>query len=64
MILYGNYIFSKFLGEIESVSSEAAIKQAVDNAPQKVCLCVNCAKEFVDSGILDKESVTVDETIL
>lgn len=58
--VYGNYIFSKVLGEYEAESKEEAIKMALEEAEPDVVLCVQCSREFVDSGTLDEESCTVD----
>ena len=58
--VYGNYIFSKVLGEYEADSEEEAIEMALDNAECDATLCVHCAKDFVDSGSLDEDSCTID----
>ena len=58
--VYGNYIFSKVLGEYEADSKEEAIEMALDEAECNVTLCVHCSQEFVDGGSLDEDSWTVD----
>ena len=58
--VYGNYIFSKVLGEYEAESEQEAIEKAVDNTEYDATLCVYCAQEFVDGDIFDEESCTVD----
>ena len=47
--VYGNYVFSKFLGEVEASSQENA------------WLCVQCAGEFEDAGELDENSIVAEE---
>lgn len=58
--VYGNYIFSKVLGEYEAESEKDAIEKALDDAEYDATLCVHCSREFVDSGVLDEDSCTVD----
>lgn len=58
--VYGNYMFSKVLGEYEAESEEEAIEMALEEAEADAILCAQCSKEFVDSGSLDEESCTVD----
>lgn len=58
--VYGNYIFSKILGEYEAASEEEAIEMALDNAEYDAILCCHCSREFVDSGVLNEDSCTVD----
>lgn len=58
--VYGNYVFSKNLGEYEADSEEKAIEMALDDALPDINLCVHCSHEFVDSGVLDEDSCTVD----
>lgn len=58
--VYGNYTFSKILGEYEANSEEEAIKMALNEAEPDIDLCTYCAADFVDSGALDDESCTVD----
>ena len=58
--VYGNYIFSKVLGEYEADSEEDAIEKALNNANCNATLCVHCSQVFVDSGELDEDSCTVD----
>ena len=58
--VYGNYVFSKILGEYEAESEDEAIEMALEEAEADAILCVQCSKEFVDSGALDEESCTVD----
>lgn len=58
--VYGNYTFSKVLGEYEAESEEEAIIKALIEAEYNATLCVQCSKEFVDSGTLDDDSLTVD----
>lgn len=58
--VYGNYIFSKVLGEYEADSEEEAIEMALEEAECDATLCCHCSKEFVDSGILDEDSCTFD----
>ena len=58
--VYGNYIFSKILGEYEADSEEEAIEKALNEAECNTMLCVHCSKEFVDGGALDEDSCTVD----
>lgn len=59
--VYGNYVFSKFLGEVEAASQEEAIEKALDDAPENVWLCVHCSREFEDAGELDENSLVADE---
>ena len=59
--VYGNYVFSKFLGGVEASSQEEAIEKALDDAPQNAWLCVQCAAEFEDAGELDENSLVADE---
>lgn len=59
--VYGNYVFSKFLGEVEASSQEEAIEKALDDAPENVWLCVQCAGEFEDAGELDENSIVAEE---
>ena len=42
--VYGNYIFSKVLGEYEADSEEDAIEKALNNASCNATLCVYCSK--------------------
>lgn len=58
--VYGNYIFSKVLGEYEADSEEDAIEKALNNASCNAMLCVHCSQDFVDGGELDEDSCTVD----
>ena len=58
--VFGNYIFSKVLGEYEAESEEEAIEMALEEAEPDAVLCAQCSREFVDSGTLDEESCTVD----
>lgn len=58
--VYGNYIFSKILGEYEADSEEEAIEKALNEANCNAMLCVHCSKEFVVWGTLDEDSYTVD----
>ena len=58
--IYANYVFSKVLGEYEADSEEEAIKTALEEAPDDADLCVQCSKDFVDSGVLDEKSCTAD----
>ena len=58
--VFGNYIFSKVLGEYEAESEEEAIEMALEEAEPDAVLCSQCSREFVDSGTLDEESCTVD----
>lgn len=58
--VYGNYIFTKVLGEYEADSEEEAIETALCEAECDAVLCVHCSREFVDSGSLDEKSCTVD----
>lgn len=59
--VYGNYIFSKILGEYEAASGEEAIQKALDEAEPNAFLCYQCSGEFVDAGELDEDSCTVDQ---
>ena len=59
--VYGNYVFSKFLGEVEASSQEEAIEKALDDAPENAWLCVQCAGEFEDAGELDEISIVAVE---
>ena len=59
--VYGNYVFSKFLGEVEASSQEEAIEKALDDAPENTWLCVQCAGEFEDAGELDENSIVAEE---
>jgi hypothetical protein len=59
--VYGNYVFSKFLGEVEASSQEEAIEKALDDAPENAWLCVQCAGEFEDAGELDENSIVAEE---
>lgn len=58
--VYGNYIFTKVLGEYEADCEEKAIEMALDGAECNAILCVHCSEDFVDSGSLDEESCTTD----
>ena len=51
--VYGNYVFSKFLGEVEASSQ--------DDAPENAWLCVQCAAEFEDAGELVENSIVAEE---
>lgn len=59
--VYGNYVFSKFLGEVEASSQEEAIEKALDDAPENAWLCIQCASEFEDAVGLDKNSIVAEE---
>ena len=59
--VYGNYVFSKFLGEVEASSQEEAIEKALDDAPENAWLCVQCAGEFEVAGELDENSIVAEE---
>ena len=59
--VYGNYVFSKFLGEVEASSQEEAIEKALDDAQENAWLCVQCAGEFEDAGELDEKSIVAEE---
>ena len=59
--VYGNYVFSKFLGEVEASSQEEAIEKALDDAPENAWLCVHCAGEFEHAGELDENSIVAEE---
>lgn len=58
--VYGNYVFSKVLGEYEAKSKEEAIKKALDetleNGNWQIALCGCCSDYFCDNGELDEES--------
>lgn len=58
--IYGNYVFSKCLGEVEAESEEKAIEKALDNANDTVDLCFHCSGYFEDRGYLDEESCTAE----
>lgn len=58
--VYGNYVFSKVLGEYEAESKEEAIEKALEETECDATLCCCCSKEFVDSGVLDEDSCIVD----
>lgn len=58
--VYGNYVFSKVLGEYEADSQEEAIEKALDEAECNITLCYHCSKNFEDNGELDEDSCTVD----
>lgn len=58
--VYGNYIFSKVLGEYEADSEKEAIEKALDEADCSITLCVHCSQHFEDAGSLDEDSCTVD----
>ena len=59
--VYGNYVFSKFLGEVEASSQEEAVEKALDDASQNAWLCVQCAAEFEDAGELVENSIVAEE---
>jgi len=59
--VYGDYVFSKFLGEVEASSQEEAIEKALDDAPENAWLCIQCAGEFEDAGELDENSIVAEE---
>lgn len=59
--VYGNYVFSKFLGEVEASSQEEAIEKALDDALENAWLCVQCAAEFEDAGELVENSIVAEE---
>ena len=59
--VYGNYVFSKFLGEVEASSQEEAIEKALDDAPENAWLCVQCAAGFEDAGELVENSIVAEE---
>ena len=59
--VYGNYVFSKFLGEVEASSQEEAIEKALDDTPQNAWLCAQCASEFEDAGELVENSIVAEE---
>jgi hypothetical protein len=61
--VYGNYVFSKFLGEVEASSQEEAIEKALDDTPQNAWLCAQCASEFEDAGELVEDSLIAEEII-
>jgi hypothetical protein len=61
--VYGNYVFSKFLCEVEASSQKEAIEKALDNAPQNAWLCAQCASEFEDAGELIEASLIAEEII-
>lgn len=58
--VYGNYIFTKVLGEYEADSEEEAIEKALEDAECDIRLCYHCSQEFVDSGMIDEDSCAVD----
>lgn len=58
--VYGNYIFTKVLGEYEADSEEEAIEMALGEAECNATLCVHCSNDFVDIGSLDEESCATD----
>ena len=58
--VYGNYIFTKVLGEYEADSEEEAIEKALENAECDATLCWQCSQDFVDNGMIDEDSCTVD----
>lgn len=43
--VYGNYTFTKVLGEYEADSEEEAIEMALDEAECNATLCVHCSHE-------------------
>ena len=61
--VYGNYVFSKFLCEVEASSQRKAIQKVLDNAPQNAWLCAQCASEFEDAGELIEDSLIAEEII-
>ena len=58
--VYGNYIFSKVLGEYEADSEEEAIEKALDEAECNATLCVHCSQDLVDTGSHDEHTCKVD----
>lgn len=62
--VYGNYVFTKVLGEYEAESEEDAVKMALNeasvNGKLQFSLCGGCAREFCDNGELDENSCFVD----
>ena len=54
--VYGNYVFSKVLGEYEAESEKEAIIKALDESNYNTSLCSFCSREFVDGGELDEGS--------
>ncbi len=54
--IYGNYVFSKYLGEFEANTKEEAIEKALYDAEDSIELCASCSNQFEDRGYLDEES--------
>lgn len=60
-MVYGNYTFSKFLGEFEAASPDDAVQKALDEVNPNAWLCAYCSQEFEDAGELDEASVVAEE---
>lgn len=59
--VYANYVFEKVIAEeIEAESEEEAIEKALDDAECDITLCYQCSGDFVDGGIIDEGSCSVD----
>lgn len=59
--VYTNYVFTKVIAEeIEAGSEEEAIEKALDDAEYDITLCHQCSGDFVDGGIIDEDSCSVD----
>ena len=56
--VYGRVVGTKYLGEFEAESEEAAIEQATKNGEDHVSLCHQCSGECEDPEI---DEVRVEE---
>jgi len=63
--VYGSIVGSKYLGEFEAETKEAAIQQALNSAEASISLCHECSHEISDPTV-DEEHTTaesLDESI-
>lgn len=59
--VYGNYVFSKFLGEVEASSQEEAIEKALDDAPEKLGCAFSVQLNLKMPGELVENSIVAEE---
>lgn len=59
--VYADYIFTKIIADdVDAPTEGEAVEKALEEATGNVTLCYHCSGEFVEGGVIDEDSCSVE----